>query len=60
MSKANVIDMPHPCHNGKGCPDNAIAHNAAELETKFGFRMLNGKLAPQSLCKPCRSRAIKE
>lgn len=60
MSNANVIEMPHHCHNGQGCPDNAVAKNASELETKFGFRMLDGNLAPQSLCKPCRSRSGKD
>jgi len=54
MSKANAIDMPHCCRNGKGCPWNTIAHDAVELKAKFGFRMLNGKLAPQSLCIRCR------
>ncbi|GEM_PF-3259927 len=59
MSNANVIVMPHICHNGKGCPDNTTAKNASELEGKFGFRMLDGNLAPQSICKPCRSRLAK-
>lgn len=54
MSRANVIQMPHRCKNKNGCPHNAQANNAAEVEEIFGYRMLRGKLAPQARCKPCR------
>lgn len=53
-----ATEAPKPPHSCKRC--RLEARSDAEVVVAFGYRMLDGKVAPQGWCRACRNRSSYE